>query len=157
MQQVREQALLVPRPSVRARALAHRREGGSLSQSVKALLYSNPRLNRRSGRDRRATKRFHTEVVCEETTSRGSRNYRLTWDLSTFGMSTQFGTRYATGTRVELLLHLPDDASGPVPMTAEVVGVNDDSGGMRLAFRNPPLAAIKRIHRFLFAARAANA
>lgn len=100
-------------------------------------------------RERRATDRFQAEVVCEDRLN-GTSTFRLTWDLSTFGLSTQYGPALPHGTRLQLWLHLPDDQPMPVEVTAEVVGQNDHSGGMRLAFRSPSAESARRIHRYLF-------
>jgi hypothetical protein len=140
-------ALIAPRPSFPPELLGAERR--SLSGSLRTLLYAQTRLNRRTGRDRRATARFQAEIVCEELKGR-SKHYRLTYDLSTFGLSTQYGPQYPLGTRMELLLHLPDDMTGPVQLSAEVVGLHEQSGGMRLAFRDTPTESIRRMHRYLF-------
>jgi len=90
-----------------------------------------------------------TSVVFEEL-NRERRAYRLTWDLSTFGLSLQAGPKYAVGTTLPIALHLPDDQTGPISFTAEVVGTHPSTGGLRLAFRNPSGTAARRLHRFLF-------
>lgn len=141
-------SLIAPRPSFPPEMLVDERR--SLSRSLRTLLYSQSMLNRRTGRDRRATGRFQAEIVCEERRGNG-KHYRLTYDLSTFGLSTQYGPQYRIGTRVHLALHLPDDTTGPVEVDAEVVGLNEQSGGMRLAFRDPPAEVVRRVHRYLFA------
>jgi hypothetical protein len=141
-------SLIAPRPSFPPELLVDERR--SLSRSLRTLLYSQSRLNRRTGRDRRATGRFQAEIVCEERKG-PSKHYRLTYDLSTFGLSTQYGPQYRIGTKVRLSLHLPDDITGPVEVDAEVVGLHEQSGGMRLAFRAPPAEGVRRVHRYLFA------
>jgi PilZ domain len=140
-------ALIAPRPSFPLELLDEGRR--SLSRSLRTLLYAQTGMNRRRSRDRRATARYQAELVCEEW--RGdTRHYRLTYDLSTFGLSTQYGPRYPFGTRVRLAIHLLDRSNDPVWMEAEVVGHHDQSGGMRLAFRNAEASAVQRIHRYLF-------
>lgn len=104
--------------------------------------------DRREGRERRATARVRCELDCEERID-GSRYFRVTRDLSTFGVSTLAGFAHPLGTRYELLLYLPDEPRSPVRVQAEVVGYERGGGGTRLAFRNPPAEAVRRIHRYL--------
>src|SRR5688572_12251253 len=99
-------------------------ERRSLSQSLRSLLFSKAVLDRRKRSDRRASERLQTQLVCEECMD-GARHYRLSYDLSTFGMSTQYGPQHGLGTRLELVLHLPDDERDPVRVNAEVVGLNE--------------------------------
>jgi len=100
-------------------------------------------------RDRRATPRMQIELCCEERSGRAP-YCRTTWDLSTFGLSTQYGLAHPLGKTIQLRLHLPDDLRRPLDLEAEVVGHHDETGGMRLAFRNPPAESVRRIHRYLF-------
>src|SRR5579871_1519070 len=102
-----------------------------------------------SPKDRRASPRIEVELVCEERLGDAKR-VRVTWDLSTFGVSTRQGKRHPVGTRVQLALSLPDQPGNPVRVLAEVVA-SDQASGMRLAFRNPPADAVRRLHRFLTA------
>ena len=88
------------------------------------------------------------ELECEEVVE-GNRFFRLTFDLSAFGVSTRFGPARERGTRVDLALWLPDDPQNPVKVKAEVVGTAPMHQGARLAFRNPPAEAVRRIHRYL--------
>lgn len=104
--------------------------------------------DRRSGRERRATARVEVELDFEELIG-DTRYFRLTRDLSVFGLSTRCGYPHPIGTRLDLRLYLPDAPSTPVALAAEVVGYDTFDGGMRLAFRSPPKEAIRRIHRFL--------
>lgn len=101
-----------------------------------------------SKRERRATPRLAVELECEERAG-GSRLFRITTDLSTFGLSTRHGHPHPRGTRLKLALHLPDEAGTPVEVDAVVVGTFDDGGGMRLAFRRPSVEAARRIHKYL--------
>jgi hypothetical protein len=111
-------------------------------------LQSIPNLTRVQGRkDRRATPRFAVELECEERSHAG-RYFRITQDLSTFGLSTRQGFAYEPGAKVHLTLRLPDDPT-PVQLEAEVVGSYDHRGGLRMAFRNPSVDSIRRVHRFL--------
>lgn len=110
--------------------------------------------DRRDERDRRATPRVAVQLECEER-SEGARYFRITEDLSTFGLATRQGFPHPTGTRLQLSLHLPDVDAGatplPLELEAEVVGHYDERGGTRLAFRQPSVEAVKRIHKFLAA------
>ena len=101
-----------------------------------------------SGPDRRATPRLKVELECEETVG-SSRYFRITTDLSTFGLSTRQGFVYRLGKKVKLKLLLPDGNSEPLELAAEVVGHYDQGNGMRLAFRRPSVGAVRRIHKYL--------
>lgn len=142
--------LITPRPTSLAQALVRGTES-TLSKSLKTLLFASarPAPEAAPARERRATDRFQAEVICEDR-AQGHATFRLTYDLSTFGVSTQYGPALPRGTRTQLWLHLPDDQPLPVEVTAEVVGENEHSGGMRLAFRSPSLDAARRLHRYLF-------
>lgn len=139
--------LLAPKP-----AYANAPSGRDLSQSLRFLLSTTHGRIARFGteRDRRATPRVPVELCCEDRTQRPT-YFRTTYDLSTFGLSTQGGDRYRKGTRVSLRLHLPDDLRRPLDLRAEVVGTHAVTGGMRLAFKSPSPQAVRRIHRYLFA------
>lgn len=100
-------------------------------------------------RDRRATARVQIELCCEERSGKVP-YYRTTWDVSTFGLSTQYGQAHPLGMTIAVRLHLPDDLRRPVELEAEVVGHHEETGGMRLAFRSPPAETVRRIHRYLF-------
>ena len=121
-----------------------------LASSVAAPV-SHPGL--KAGPDRRATPRLKVELECEETIGT-SRYFRITTDLSTFGLSTRQGFVYRLGKKVKLKLLLPDGQLEPLELAAEVVGHYDQGVGMRLAFRHPSVGAVRRIHKYL-AARAA--
>jgi hypothetical protein len=112
--------------------------------------------DRRDDRDRRASPRLECELDCEERMN-GSRYFRVTRDLSTFGLSTRTGYPHPRGTRFELILHLPDLPRHPISVQAEVLGWDNEDGGMRLAFRNPPADAVRRIYRYLKSRSAARA
>lgn len=102
----------------------------------------------RRDRERRATDRVEVALDCVERVGT-QRYFRITHDLSTFGLSTSTGPAHPMGTRVHLALNLPDCGEDPVFVEAEVVGVHAETGGMRLAFRSPSVDAAKRIHRFV--------
>lgn len=124
----------------------------SLKASLRELLGPvaaelNPPLPQR---ERRATPRIPIELCCEERVGKKP-YYRTTYDLSTFGLSTQYGHAYPVGTVLDLKLHLPDDLHRPLELRAEVVGTQEETSGMRLAFRNPSAEVVRRIHRYLFA------
>lgn len=121
----------------------------SVKASLRELFGPEPELPLPM-RERRATPRIPIELCCEERLG-NKPYYRTTYDLSTFGLSTQYGHTYPAGTVVELKLHLPDDLRRPVDLRAEVVGIQEETAGMRLAFRNPSSEAVRRIHRYLFA------
>ncbi len=133
-------------PPVRARQQARRTTQRSLLAALTAR--GDRRPERRLHTERRATARVKVEVECEERHG-NSRYYRITEDLSPFGLSTRQGLTRSVGTRVQLALFLPDDREQPVLVEAEVVGALNAVGGMRLAFRKPSVQAVRRIHRFL--------
>ncbi|MBI3182816.1 MAG: PilZ domain-containing protein [Myxococcales bacterium] len=140
--------LITPRPKVPAdRRLGERRQQKSLA---KALIGSRPILERerRKRSERRATPRVEVQLECEERVG-PARYFRLTSDLSTFGIGVRRGCPRKVGTRLKLLIHLPDEMDCPVEVEAEVVSPYDVHGGMRLAFRNPSREAARRIHRYL--------
>ncbi len=143
-----EMLLLTP-PAQVSRAEDRRSNSSSRAQLLGALTpHGERRPDRREGRDRRATPRVRVEVECEER--RGtSRYFRITEDLSAFGLSTRQGQARPLGTRVSLALFLPDDPKTPVLVQGQVVGPLGLEGGMRLAFRRPSAQAVRRIHRFL--------
>ena len=152
--------VIAPRPSYAGAPHLFNRGAGdgpgdSLTKSLK-FLFSNTvtrtpsETAEKAHRERRATPRVPIELCCEER--RGKRPYyRTTYDLSTFGLSTQYGHTYELGTLVDIRLHLPDDLRNPIDLRAEVEGVRDDTAGMRLAFRQPSAEAVRRIHKYLFA------
>ena len=97
--------------------------------------------------DRRASPRQEVVLEWEEFSADGH-YFRLTSDLSTFGLATRQGVPHPKGTRMRVMLHLLDDEP-PLPLEAEVLGPYNAEGGMRLAFRSPPVEAVRRIHNFL--------
>jgi len=99
-------------------------------------------------RERRATPRVRVEVECEERVG-DSRYFHITTDLSTFGLSTRQGGPYAPGTRIQIVLHLPDGLRKPIVTGAVVVAPFDGRDGLRLAFRKMPLEGVKRIHQYV--------
>jgi hypothetical protein len=104
--------------------------------------------NRRDVRERRATPRVELELECEEQLG-SSRYFRITNDLSTFGLSARHGQPHQIGTRLRLLLYVPDGEREALELEGEVVGTFDSQGGIRLAFRNAPVRILRRIHRYL--------
>jgi hypothetical protein len=134
--------LLAPPPRLGAeRRFAARRQG------------SRPPLattldDRRAERERRATPRMEVELDCEEHFE-GARYFRLTHDLSTFGLSTRHGIPHPPGTRLKVALYLPDEPQRPLVVGCEVVGRNSHSGGLRLAFRRPSREVVRRVHSYL--------
>lgn len=97
--------------------------------------------------DRRASPRQDIAIEWEERQGQ-SRYFHLTSNLSTFGLATRQGVPHAKGTRLNVLLHLLD-GEPPLSLEAEVIGPFDAAGGMRLAFRSPPVKGVRRIHAFL--------
>jgi hypothetical protein len=137
--------LLTP-PVKLSRKLEDRRARSSLQSALTPR--GERRAERRLWKERRATPRLRVEVECEEREG-ASRYFRITEDLSVFGLSTRQGLSRAVGTRVTLALHLPDGEQAPAVVEAEVVAQLNAEGGMRLAFRKPPVQAVRRIQRFL--------
>ena len=105
-------------------------------------------VERVESRDRRASPRVEVELDCEERLGE-QRYFRLTWDLSTFGLSTRYGHAHPRGTRLDLTLYLPDAPKNPIQVRAEVVGTCPESQGARLAFRNPSADVVRRINKYL--------
>ncbi|MFL5321822.1 MAG: PilZ domain-containing protein [Myxococcaceae bacterium] len=101
--------------------------------------------DRRNDRDRRATNRISVSLDVEERMGDSFRTH----DLSTFGVSTMGGPSYTIGTKLFLSIRLPDGDVRPVTVDAEVVGWHSETNGVRLAFRNPSVDTVRRIHRFV--------
>jgi PilZ domain len=104
---------------------------------------------RRSFRDRRATRRVAVALDLEAHTSTGEAFAQRTNDLSTFGLSIRSGPTPKKGSHVSLRLFLPDEPDQPLVLTAIVVSGFDEGGGMRVRFVDPPLEAVRRIHRLV--------
>lgn len=100
-------------------------------------------------RDLRATRRVRVALPLEVRQG-GHLQHRSSWDLSTFGASTQEGRAPPTGSRALIALHLPDHARMPVLVEARVVGPFHGGFGARFAFLNLSAEAARRIHHFLF-------
>lgn len=135
--------IIAPRPVLRSERRQQDRRGPS-----RPPIPGAGERERRLRNERRATPRIEVTLDCEEQIN-GTRYFRVTRDLSTFGLSTRSGDRRQLGARFDLRLYLPDDAKNPVQVQAEVVGWNNEDAGMRLAFRNPSAEAVRRIHKFL--------
>jgi hypothetical protein len=116
------------------------------------LLTPQPRARRerqpRRPRERRAAPRSEVQLECEERVG-PHRYFRVTHDVSPFGLSTRYGYPHPVGTKLELWLYLPDDPSHPVKLQAEVVGEWPDEAGVRVAFRSPSGQAVRRISKLL--------
>ena len=141
----------VPAQAPRSKVLADRRAGrAERREGSRPPVASEGDRDRREGRERRATPRVQCELDVEER-GQGGRYFRVTRDLSTFGLCTLTGFTHPVGTRLELLLYLPDHVREPVRVGAEVVGIDRSGNGTRVAFRNPPAEAVRRIHRYLCA------
>lgn len=141
--EIRELPVIAPRPRVLADRREHERRGPSRPPIAGA-----GEQDRRAAHERRASPRVEVELDFEEHVD-GSRFFRMTRDLSIFGLSTRGGYSHELGARFGLKLFLPDDARAPLHLQAEVVGCNEEDGGMRLAFRSPSAEAVRRIHRYL--------
>ncbi len=103
---------------------------------------------RRSFRDRRGTPRVAVSI--DVHTDFGDEQQVLsTHDLSTFGLSLKGGPTPKKGSSVQLKLFLPDAPTEPLLLKGRVLGSLDASGGARVKFVNPPVEALRRIHRFL--------
>ena len=141
--EINEMPLIAPSP----RVVPDRRQTDRRGPSRPPIPGAGER-ERRAPKERRATPRLEVELDCEERVD-GGRFFRVTRDLSTFGLSTRTGHPHELGTRLDLLLYLPDEPRRPVRVTAEVVGWDNEGHGMRLAFRNPEKEAVRRIHAYL--------
>jgi hypothetical protein len=143
-------SVIAPRPPP-AYPAAFSDENTSLTDSLRALLSKTegPCAAPRRRRERRATPRVQMELCCEDLSSEAP-SFRITFDLSTFGVSTRCGQTQPIGEELWLRLHLPDDLRHPLDVRVAVVGRHEESGGMRLAFRSPPADAVRRIHKYLF-------
>jgi hypothetical protein len=135
--------LLTPQP--KTRMLDPRR---SVAEGGRARPAQERRGARRVPRERRAAQRAEVQLECEERVG-PHRYFRVTHDVSPFGLSTRYGYPHPVGTRLELWLYLPDDPSNPVQLQAEVVGQWPDEAGVRVAFRNPSGQAVRRISKLL--------
>lgn len=142
--------VIAPKPSYRRELMSRSTSEPSLTDSLRSLLYrQGGAVARRLAADRRATPRVQAEIICVERVG-GTRYLRTTYDLSTFGLSTQYGHVHPVGTEMDLELQLPDDSSRPLLLRARVVGHVPRMGGMRMAFKHPSRDAVRRLHRFLF-------
>jgi len=140
-----------PKPSYGRAVTGEEMENPSLTDSLKALFRQQAAAaKQRLAADRRATPRLQVEMICVERVA-GTRFLRTTYDLSTFGLSTQYGHVHPVGTELDLELQLPDESSRPLLLKAKVVGHVGRLGGMRMAFKNPSRDAVRRLHKFLFA------
>jgi hypothetical protein len=120
--------------------------GGSLVQLLQRVRRAEK--ERRAGPERRASSRVPVMLSVEARAPTGTATLD-TFDVSTFGLSTREGPTFATGATVALRLFLPDEPSAALALTAQVVGPFSPEGGMRLRFVNPPLEAVRRIHRLV--------
>jgi len=144
-----EFTIIAPKPAYARSLMDQEMADSSLTDSLKALFRQQASAQRRLTADRRATPRVHAEIICVERVA-GTRYLRTTYDLSTFGLSTQYGHVHPIGTDLDLELQLPDDSSRPLLIKARAVGHVGKQGGMRMAFRQPSRDAVRRLHKFLF-------
>lgn len=124
-----------------------RRGGGdSLVKLMQRIQTGAP--ERRAFRERRATPRVAVSLSVE--TRDGAETVMLrTHDLSTFGLGIASGPTPKKGSRITLRLFLPDDPTAPLELLALVLGPFGEKGGARMKFINPPVEAVRRIHRLL--------
>jgi len=145
-----EFTIIAPKPAYSRSLMDQDHESSSLTDSLRALFAQQAAAARaRLTADRRATPRLQVEIICVERFE-GTRYLRTTYDLSTFGLSTQHGHVHPVGTELDLELQLPDESSRPLLLKAKVVGHVARQGGMRLAFKHPSRDAVRRLHKFLF-------
>jgi hypothetical protein len=104
---------------------------------------------RRSFRERRATRRVAVSFELEARAVGVEVLAQRTHDLSTFGLSIREGSPLEKGTALALRLLLPDDPATPLALHGVVVGPFDEQGGVRVKFVDPPLEAVRRIHRLV--------
>lgn len=104
---------------------------------------------RRSFRDRRATPRVAVGLPMELRVAGEKQPHVRTHDLSTFGLSVRTGPSLPRGTVLSLTLFLPDRPEAPVQLDGVVVAAFQASVGVRVKFVDPPLDAVRRIHRLL--------
>ena len=123
-----------------------RRGGGdSLVKLMQRIQTGAP--ERRGFRERRATPRDAVSIDIEAEDG-GETVMMRTHDLSTFGVGVASGPTPKKGTRLVIRLFLPDDPE-PISLKAEVLGPFGEQGGARMKFLNPPVEAVRRIHRLL--------
>lgn len=144
-----EFTIIAPKPAYARSLMDQDMADSSLTDSLKALFRQQAAAERRLTADRRATPRVHAEIICVERVA-GTRYLRTTYDLSTFGLSTQHGHVHPVGTELDLELQLPDESSRPLLLRAKVVGHVGKLGGMRMAFKHPSRDAVRRLHKLLF-------
>jgi hypothetical protein len=123
---------------------------GSRDDSLGKLLerIQKGEKERRTFRDRRGTPRV--AIAIDVRAGAGENRVALTThDLSTFGLSLKGGVTPPKGTRLVLELLLPDEPAQPLTLKGVVLGALDEKGGARVKFVNPPIEALRRIHRFL--------
>lgn len=140
--------VIAPKPAFGMSVLNADEPRRSLTDSLRVLFFH--KKVRTMTQERRATPRVQEELICVERME-GTRYLRTTYDLSTFGLSTQYGHLHPVGTELSLQVQLPDDSSRPLDVRAKVVGHNRRMGGMRLAFLDPSRDTVRRLHRYLFA------
>lgn len=124
------------------------RRGGSdsLAKLMKRIQTGQP--ERRQFRERRATPRV-TVALDLEASGNGETVTMRSHDLSTFGLGVASGPTPKKGSRIALKLFLPDDPTTPLELDAEVLGPFGEEGGARMKFLNPPVEAVRRIHKLL--------
>jgi hypothetical protein len=125
------------------------RRGGSGSLIKLMARIQSGAPERRAFRDRRATARIAVTIDIETHDSEGERVVMSTHDLSTFGVGVSSGPTLKKGSKIRIRLFLPDAPTTPLELNALVLGPFGDQGGVRMRFINPPVEAVRRIHRLL--------
>lgn len=124
------------------------RRGGSDSLVKLMQRIQTGAPERRHFRERRATPRVAVSLDLEADDA-GETVMMRSHDLSTFGLGVSSGPTPKRGSRITLRLFLPDDPTTPLELKAEVLGPFGENGGARMKFINPPVEAVRRIHRLL--------
>jgi len=125
------------------------RRGGSASLVKLMARIQNGAPERRAFRDRRATPRVAVTIDIEADDAEGERVMMRTHDLSTFGVGVSSGPTPRKGSKILIRLFLPDDPTTPLELKVLVLGPFGEQGGARMKFIDPPVEAVRRIHRLL--------
>ncbi len=124
------------------------RRGGSDSLVKLMQRIQTGQPERRGFRERRATPRVAVQLDIEAEEG-GETVVMRSHDLSTFGVGVKSGPTLEKGNRITIRLFLPDEPTTPIELKAEVLGPFGENGGVRMKFINPPVEAVRRIHRLL--------
>jgi hypothetical protein len=122
-----------------------RRGGASLVSLMDRIQAGAP--ERRQFKDRRATPRAAVAFQVEATNGRRTVMMQAV-NLSSFGVATAPGPVFKVRSRLSVRLFLPDEGP-PLDVEVEVLGTTGAAGGTRMKFLDPPLHAVRRIHRLV--------